>query len=334
MRHVQPGRLAPHGRARAGRPALALEASAEPRHASILAAGDGGRPLHQLGRQPVVHAGRDRRAAQRGGGAGGPAGRRERALRGRRPLVQPGARDRRHAAVPRTGCRASCTSTGRRAASWRCPARPSARSASRSGTPGWRSRTRATSTARRIAGAIATATHGSGLELPSFSATLRRAPPRARVRRRARDRRGRPAPAGGAGRRSDCSACSPRSRSTAVPAYRMAERIEHWTWDEAFARFDEHGARPPPLLVLLVPVGGVGRAVRPHRAAGRPRRGQLLREDLRRRRRGRAGRDDAGRPRRPAVHDLPGRVRAQLPRARVLRAVRARRARRSRRCAS
>ena len=40
-----------------------------------------------------------------------------------------------------------------------------------------------------IAGAIATGTHGSGNELPSFSATLRALPPRRRPRRGRRDRR-------------------------------------------------------------------------------------------------------------------------------------------------
>jgi FAD/FMN-containing dehydrogenase len=89
-----------------------------------------------------------------------------------------------------------------------------------------------------IAGAVATATHGSGLALPSFSATLRRA--RLVV---------------ASGDVVEIGEHDPRLPAVqvaigmlgvltelevaAAPAYRMSERIEHWTWDEAFGRFDE-----------------------------------------------------------------------------------------------
>src|SRR5262245_18633388 len=89
-----------------------------------------------------------------------------------------------------------------------------------------------------IAGAMATATHGSGLELPSFSAKLRRA----RV-------------VLASGDVVEIGEDDPRLPAvqvaigllgvitelevSAAPAYRMSERIEHWTWEEAFSRFDE-----------------------------------------------------------------------------------------------
>ena len=90
----------------------------------------------------------------------------------------------------------------------------------------------------------------------------------------------------------------------------------------------------PPLLVLLAPERGLGRALRPGDAGRQPHDGHLLRQGLRRGRRRARRRRNAQPPRGPRLPHLPGRVRAQLPRARVLRAARARRARQSRRCAS
>jgi FAD/FMN-containing dehydrogenase len=89
-----------------------------------------------------------------------------------------------------------------------------------------------------IAGAIATATHGSGLELPSFSATVRRARlvlASGDVLEIAPDDPRLPAVQVAIGLLGVVT----EVEVTAVPAYRMAERIEHWTWDEAFARFDD-----------------------------------------------------------------------------------------------
>ena len=68
------------------------------------------------------------------------------------------------------------------------------------------------------------------------------------------------------------------------PAYRLRERIEHWPSRGARALGRARRA-PPPLLVLLAPDRGVGRAVRPRDAGRVPHDGHLLREDLRRGRR-------------------------------------------------
>ena len=89
-----------------------------------------------------------------------------------------------------------------------------------------------------IAGAVATATHGSGLGLQSFSATVRR------MRLVIAD-----------GDVLEIGEDDPRLPAAqvalgmlgvitevelqAVPAHRLAERIEHWTWDEAWGRLDE-----------------------------------------------------------------------------------------------
>jgi FAD/FMN-containing dehydrogenase len=93
--------------------------------------------------------------------------------------------------------------------------------------------------AQQIAGAISTATHGSGLRLGSFSSSVRRV---------------RIVTAGG--EVLDIDEADPdrlHAAQTAVgmlgvitevelevaPAYRLRERIEHWSWDEAWGRFDE-----------------------------------------------------------------------------------------------
>jgi FAD/FMN-containing dehydrogenase len=89
-----------------------------------------------------------------------------------------------------------------------------------------------------IAGAVATATHGSGLGLPSFSATLRRLRlvlASGDVVEIGEDDPRLPAAQAAIG----LLGVMTELEVTAAPAYRMAERIEHWTWDEAFGRFDE-----------------------------------------------------------------------------------------------
>ena len=90
-----------------------------------------------------------------------------------------------------------------------------------------------------IAGAVGTATHGSGIGLPSMSATLRRC----RL-------------VTGTGEVVEIDESQPdllRAAQVAVgmlgvmtelelevaPAYRLAERIEHWTYADAMAVFDE-----------------------------------------------------------------------------------------------
>jgi FAD/FMN-containing dehydrogenase len=90
-----------------------------------------------------------------------------------------------------------------------------------------------------IAGAIATGTHGSGAALPSFSATLRAC----RI-------------VNGHGEVTEIDETRPELLLAAqvsvgmlgvmtsltlevVPAYRLAERIEHWPLDDVLARWDE-----------------------------------------------------------------------------------------------
>jgi len=89
-----------------------------------------------------------------------------------------------------------------------------------------------------IAGAVATATHGSGIEHQSFSATVRRM---------------RLVTAGGEvlelGENDARLAAAQVALGMlgvitelelqAVPAYRLAERIEHWTWEDASGRLEE-----------------------------------------------------------------------------------------------
>lgn len=93
--------------------------------------------------------------------------------------------------------------------------------------------------AQQIAGAVSTATHGSGLRLGSFSGGVRRL----RI-------------ATAAGQIVEIGEDDPDRLHAAqaavgmfgaitelelevAAAYRLAERIEHWSWDEAWGRFDE-----------------------------------------------------------------------------------------------
>jgi FAD/FMN-containing dehydrogenase len=89
-----------------------------------------------------------------------------------------------------------------------------------------------------IAGAVATATHGSGLDLQSFSATVRR------VRLVTAD--GDVLEIGEDDERLPAAQVAlgvlgviTEVELQAVPAHRLAERIEHWTWEEAWGRLDE-----------------------------------------------------------------------------------------------
>ena len=111
-----------------------------------------------------------------------------------------------------------------------------------------------------IAGAIATGTHGSGNALPSFSATLRGC----RI-------------ADGRGEIVEIDETQPELLRAAqvslgllgvmtsltievVPAYRLAERIEHWPAERRARALGRSLRRPSPLLVLLAPERGVGRS--------------------------------------------------------------------------
>lgn len=96
--------------------------------------------------------------------------------------------------------------------------------------------------AQQIAGAVSTATHGSGLRFGSFSSSVRRA--------RIVTARGEAVEVD----ERDLDLLHAVQTSVgmlgviteleleAAPAYRLAERIEHWPWDEAWQRFDELAA--------------------------------------------------------------------------------------------
>ena len=93
--------------------------------------------------------------------------------------------------------------------------------------------------AQQIAGAISTATHGSGLRLGSFSSSVRRV--------RLVTSSGEVVEIG----ENDPDRLHAVQVSVGMlgvitevelevaPAYRLRERIEHWSWDEAWGRFDE-----------------------------------------------------------------------------------------------
>src|SRR5207245_10469073 len=93
--------------------------------------------------------------------------------------------------------------------------------------------------ARQIAGWISTATHGSGLRLGSFSSGVRRV--------RVVTSSGNVVEIG----EDDPDRLHAAQVSVGVlgviteielevaSAYRLRERIEHWSWDEAWERFDE-----------------------------------------------------------------------------------------------
>jgi FAD/FMN-containing dehydrogenase len=89
-----------------------------------------------------------------------------------------------------------------------------------------------------IAGAVATATHGSGLGLPAFSATVRRmqlVTAGGEVVEIAEDDARLPAAQVALGMLGVIT----EVEIQAVPAYRIADRVEQWTWDEAWGRLDE-----------------------------------------------------------------------------------------------
>lgn len=89
-----------------------------------------------------------------------------------------------------------------------------------------------------IAGAIGTCTHGSGLDLQSFSAALKRArlvTASGDVIEIGEDDPRLPAVQVAVGMLGVMT----EVEVTTVPAYRMSERIEHWSWEEAHGRFDE-----------------------------------------------------------------------------------------------
>lgn len=92
--------------------------------------------------------------------------------------------------------------------------------------------------AQQIAGAISTATHGSGLRLGSFSSGVRRV--------RLVTASGEVVEIGEGDERLHAAQVSvgmlgviTEIELEVAAAYRLRERIEHWSWDEAWGRFDE-----------------------------------------------------------------------------------------------
>ena len=108
--------------------------------------------------------------------------------------------------------------------------------------------------AQGIAGAIGTATHGSGIRLGSLSSMLRRC----RI-------------VTGTGDVIEIDGSQPHLLNAVqvavgmlgvmtelelevVPAYRLAERVEHWSYEEAIGRFDEHVERHLHFSLFWCPV--------------------------------------------------------------------------------
>jgi FAD/FMN-containing dehydrogenase len=93
--------------------------------------------------------------------------------------------------------------------------------------------------AQQIAGAISTATHGSGLRLGSFSSGVRRL----RIVTSAGDvveiGENDPERLHAAQVSVGMLGVITEIELEVAPAYRLRERIEHWSWDEAWGRFDE-----------------------------------------------------------------------------------------------
>ena len=261
------------------------------------------------------------------------AGRRPGALRRDRPLVQPvsltdgtllrtGPDDRRHG--HRLGDRPGDRAPGDAGR---------ARSGRRSGTPGWRSRTRATSTRRASPEPSRRRPTARASGSRSFSATVRRmrlVTADGDVLELGEDDPRLPAAQVALGMLGVIT----EVELQAVPAYRLAERIEHWTWDEAWGRLDEMARAHRHYSFFWIPAEGSAELYGLTAPEGAAARRQLLRQDLRRGRRLRARLGRARPAGRPQLPDLPDDVRAELPRARVLRPVRPRRRGRRPRCAS
>ena len=166
--------------------------------------------------------------------------RRARAARGRAPATPSRrCRDERHGPRDDRPARRHGRSTRRAAWSRRCQARRSREF----GDPLWEAglalANQGDIDTQAIAGAIATGTHGSGNRLPSFSASLRAC--------RLVD---------GRGEVVEIDETQPELLRAAqvsvgmlgvmtsltievVPAYRCAERIEHWPFEDVLARWDE-----------------------------------------------------------------------------------------------
>jgi FAD/FMN-containing dehydrogenase len=93
--------------------------------------------------------------------------------------------------------------------------------------------------AQQIAGACATATHGSGLRLPCFSAAIRRirlVTATGEVREIGEDE---PDLLRAAQVSIGMFGVITELELEVAPAYRLRERVDNWSWDEAWGRFEE-----------------------------------------------------------------------------------------------
>jgi FAD/FMN-containing dehydrogenase len=93
--------------------------------------------------------------------------------------------------------------------------------------------------AQQIAGACATATHGSGLRLPCFSAAIRRirlVTASGEVREIGEDE---PDLLRAAQVSIGMLGVITELELEVAPAYRLRERVDNWSWDEAWGRFEE-----------------------------------------------------------------------------------------------
>ena len=93
--------------------------------------------------------------------------------------------------------------------------------------------------AQQIAGAVSTATHGSGLALGSFSAGVRRLRIATAAGEIVEIGEGEPDRLHAAQVAVGMLGVITELELEVAAAYRLRERIEHWSWDEAWGRFDE-----------------------------------------------------------------------------------------------
>ncbi|HVC87791.1 MAG TPA: D-arabinono-1,4-lactone oxidase [Gaiellaceae bacterium] len=96
--------------------------------------------------------------------------------------------------------------------------------------------------AQQIAGAVSTATHGSGLRLGSFSSSVRRVRVVTAGGELLEFGENEPALLHAVQTSVGMLGVITELELEVSPAYRLAERIEHWSWDEAWERFDELAA--------------------------------------------------------------------------------------------
>ena len=106
-----------------------------------------------------------------------------------------------------------------------------------------------------IAGAVATATHGSGLDLPAFSATI--------TRMRIVTAAGDVLELDEGDERLHAAQVAlgmlgvvTELEIQAVPAHRLSERIERWTWDDAWGRLDEMSRAHRHYSFFWIPADG------------------------------------------------------------------------------